>query len=63
LSRKIRKIKKLIKNKIISKNSQKELCNNLNNYDELYKNKIKNIVRLVEIGPRITSNIINQNCG
>jgi hypothetical protein len=63
LPRKIRKIKKLIKNKMINKNSQIELCNNLNNCNELYKNKIKNIVRLVEIGPRITSNIINQNCG
>jgi hypothetical protein len=60
LPRKVRKLKKLKKN-LMEKNLMDETYfDKLTNFQKYCKNNIKNIVRIIEIGPRITAKILKK---
>jgi hypothetical protein len=60
LPRKFRKLKKLKKNFVEYKLMDKTYFDKLTTFHKFYKNKIKNIVRIIEIGPRITAKILKK---
>ena len=60
LPRKFRKLKKLKKNFVEHKLMDKTYFDKLTTFHKFYKNKIKNIVRIIEIGPRITAKILKK---
>ena len=60
LPRKVRKLKKLKKNLMENKLMDETYFDKLTTFQKYCKNKIKNIVRIIEIGPRITAKILKK---